>query len=383
MVPDGWVQLALGQVATLQRGFDLPSSMRKEGAVPIVSSSGITGFHDLAMVKGPGVVTGRYGTVGEVFFIQHDFWPLNTSLWVKDFHGNNPKYVFYLLSTLNFKQFSDKTGVPGVNRNDLHTLKVILPPPNEQDLIVEILSTWDRAIDKAEEIVRNCEIKKRALEQQLLAAPGRIGSRSPCEFRRLSEVAEIYDGTHMTPDYKEEGVPFYSVEHVTKNDFSDTKFISREVFEQENKRVRIEKGDVLMTRIGDIGTAKYVDWDVEASFYVSLALIKPRASVDGCFLSHYIRTRAFQRELHNRTIHVAFPKKINLGEIGECLIAIPSLDEQMRLAEILSKAEFEVSRLIRQVSLLKEEKRALMQQLLVGKRRVNIGETTESVRALG
>ncbi|MFM6250287.1 MAG: restriction endonuclease subunit S, partial [Dolichospermum sp.] len=120
-------------------------------------------------------------------------------------------------------------------------------------------------------------------------------------------------------DYQESGIPFYSVEHVTSNNFKDTKFIAKEVFEKENKRVKLEKGDILMTRIGDIGTPKYIDWDVEASFYVSLALLKQSKKINSLFLAHYIKTNLFQNELHQRTIHVAFPKKINLGEIGYCL----------------------------------------------------------------
>ncbi|EQD41268.1 restriction modification system DNA specificity domain protein, partial [mine drainage metagenome] len=80
----------LGEVLTLKRGYDLPSQNRNDGSIPIVSSSGITGTHSDAKVKGPGVVTGRYGTIGEVHFIDTDFWPLNTTLYVQDFKGNDP-----------------------------------------------------------------------------------------------------------------------------------------------------------------------------------------------------------------------------------------------------------------------------------------------------
>jgi type I restriction enzyme, S subunit len=86
-MPSNWEIVQLGNVITLQRGFDLPTQNRQPGAVPIVSSSGITGTHARAQVKGPGVVTGRYGTIGEVYYIAEDFWPLNTTLYVKDFRG--------------------------------------------------------------------------------------------------------------------------------------------------------------------------------------------------------------------------------------------------------------------------------------------------------
>jgi type I restriction enzyme S subunit len=88
IVPQGWEFKKLGGVAELQRGFDLPSSKRVDGRIPIISSGGLTGFHNEFKAKAPGVVTGRYGSIGSVFYIQEDFWPLNTALWVKDFHSN-------------------------------------------------------------------------------------------------------------------------------------------------------------------------------------------------------------------------------------------------------------------------------------------------------
>ncbi len=124
MVPEGWSIKKLGEVGELQRGFDLPKEKRKKGSIPIISSGGVTGYHDTPKAMAPGVVTGRYGSIGDVFYIDQDYWPLNTALWVKDFHGNDEKFIYYLLCSFNFEKFSDKTGVPGVNRNDLHSIKV-------------------------------------------------------------------------------------------------------------------------------------------------------------------------------------------------------------------------------------------------------------------
>ena len=186
----------------------------------------------------------------------------------------------------------------------------------------------------------------------------------------LGSLTKIYDGTHATPKYVEKGVPFYSVEHVSKDNFQDTKFISEEVFKKENERVKLEKGDVLMTRIGDVGTAKLISWDVRASFYVSLALIKKCSDLHPEYLEQCINGPLFQKELYKRMIHVAFPTKINLGEIGKCLICVPSLDEQVKIAQILStwdQARVHTQRLISQ---LKERKRGLTFELLSGRKRL-------------
>jgi type I restriction enzyme, S subunit len=142
-----WTACELGDFLTLQRGFDLPTQDRQAGNIPIISSSGISGTHREAKVRGPGVVTGRYGTVGEVFFIEQDYWPLNTTLWVKDFKGNDPRFAYYLLQTIDFHSCSDKSSVPGVNRNDLHRIPLSVPLPDEQKAIARILGTLDDKIE--------------------------------------------------------------------------------------------------------------------------------------------------------------------------------------------------------------------------------------------
>jgi type I restriction enzyme S subunit len=134
-----WVELALGDVLTLQRGFDLPERFRKPGPHPIVSSSGVTGFHSDFKVQPPGVVIGRYGSLGSVHWVTEPFWPLNTSLWVKDFQGNDERFVACLLRTVAVDG-STASAVPGVNRNHLHRLPVRLPSLRTQRRIAAILS---------------------------------------------------------------------------------------------------------------------------------------------------------------------------------------------------------------------------------------------------
>src|SRR5579883_2904200 len=96
-----WGQVPLGRLITLQRGYDLPAQSRRKGSVPVITSSGITGYHQEAAETGPGVITGRYGTIGEVYFVECDYWPHNTTLFVKDFKGNDPSFVRYLLTSLD------------------------------------------------------------------------------------------------------------------------------------------------------------------------------------------------------------------------------------------------------------------------------------------
>lgn len=142
-----WEERLLGEVITLKRGYDLPVQDRRPGDYPIVSSSGVTGFHVSAKAKGPGVVTGRYGTLGEVFYIPQDFWPLNTSLYVQNFKGNDPRFVAYFLGHLDLGSRNAAGAVPGVNRNHLHAMTVRVPRVPEQRRIAAVLSAYDDLIE--------------------------------------------------------------------------------------------------------------------------------------------------------------------------------------------------------------------------------------------
>lgn len=126
-VPKGWTKEPLGSLLTLQRGFDLPVSKRLGGTVPIYASTGVNGFHNTPKVKGPGVVTGRSGTLGRVMFVAQDFWPLNTTLWVKEFKKVSPIFATYLLRAMKLEGYNGGAAVPTLNRNDVHKVDVLCP----------------------------------------------------------------------------------------------------------------------------------------------------------------------------------------------------------------------------------------------------------------
>ncbi|RBA28365.1 restriction endonuclease subunit S [Flavobacterium tibetense] len=248
--------------------------------------------------------------------------------------------------------------------------KIFVPSVAEQKKITLFLNTLDKKIEQLKQKKSLLEEYKKGIMQKIFAQELRFKDENGKEFpkwekKKLSQVAKIYDGTHQTPNYLESGIPFYSVEHVTANNFGTTKFVSKEVFDKENKRVKLEKGDILMTRIGDIGTSRLIDWDVNASFYVSLALIKQSDKIISKYLNQYISTSEFQSELWKRTIHVAFPQKINLGEIGECLVMIPCSKEQEKIATFLSTIDDKITRTQAQIEQTQQYKKGLLQQMFV------------------
>ncbi len=127
-IPKGWEVGRLDDVIILQRGFDLPKADRVDGPVPIFAATGVTGYHNEAKVKAPCVVTGRSGTIGSVLYIQENFWPLNTTLWAKEFPKAEPLYAYYVLSSIDLQQFNSGAAVPTLNRNDIHGIDALIPP---------------------------------------------------------------------------------------------------------------------------------------------------------------------------------------------------------------------------------------------------------------
>jgi type I restriction enzyme S subunit len=169
-----WEMKRISDIAPLQRGFDLPTAHIESGPYPVVYSNGILDHHRYAMVKGPGVVTGRSGTIGKVHYVETDFWPHNTSLWVTTFRGNEPKFVFYLYTYLDFTRFLSGSGVPTLNRNDVHQFVVACPSPKEQTAIATVLSDMDAEIAALEARRDKTKQIKRGMMQQLLTGKVRL-----------------------------------------------------------------------------------------------------------------------------------------------------------------------------------------------------------------
>lgn len=379
MVPKGWTYLNLGKVAELQRGFDLPTALRIEGSVPIISSAGLSGFHNEAKVKGPGVVTGRYGSIGDVFLVMEDFWPLNTSLWVKNFHGNDPWFIYYMLCNFDFKKFSDKTGVPGVNRNDLHAVKVGVPPLPEQRKIAQILSTWDKAIATTERLLANKQQQKKALMQRLLTGKQRFaGFDGEWLYTELMNVTEfIKDGTHGTHERVESGIPLLAATNISPTGliiFDGASNISEIEYNKIHAKYHIQKDDVLITVVGTIGRSAIVRDVPTFTLQRSVAIIRTdRSKLSSDYFYVVTQSQYFQSQLKKRANITAQPG-VYLGELAKIRLPVPSLAEQQTIASVLLVTDTEITKIQSQLDNLKLQKKALMQQLLTGKRRVKVDE---------
>ncbi len=175
-VPIGWEVNRFKEFAVLQRGNDLTDNDVVQGDYPVVKSNGVSIYHNKYFVEPPGVVTGRSGTIGKAFYIEERFWAHNTTLYVKDFKGNVPKYIYYLILSMDFSRYYAGTTVPTLNRNDIHKLKVIIPKVlEEQQKIVSVLDASNVIINDKQNQITTLERLKKSLMQNLLTGKVRMG----------------------------------------------------------------------------------------------------------------------------------------------------------------------------------------------------------------
>ncbi len=160
-----WLETTIGEQVTLQRGIDITKTEQHNGKVPVVSSGGIASYHDVAQVQGPGVVLGRKGVVGSVYYVKSDYWPHDTTLWVKDFHGNEPRFVYYFFKQMALRIAGMDVGSanPTLNRNHVHPIEISWPPLAEQRAIAHNLGTLDDKIELNRRMNETLEAMARAI----------------------------------------------------------------------------------------------------------------------------------------------------------------------------------------------------------------------------
>ena len=281
-----WHDYTLGDVVKLQRGHDLPDRVRVDGPVPVVSSSGITGRHNVAKANPPGVVTGRYGTIGEVFYVEEPYWPLNTALYVVDFKGNDPRFVAYLLRRTLRNYQSQKAAVPGVDRNVLHLLKVRAPDRATQASIVAVLAAYDDLIENNRKRIALLEEAVRLLYREwfvYLRFPGHEhvmvvdGVPEGWEQHYLADVVTTQYGHTASAEDEPVGPKFLRGTDINKRTFIDWSAVPH-CPEQglDFDKYALHKGDILVIRMADPGKVALVEKPVRAVFASYLVRLQVR-----------------------------------------------------------------------------------------------------------
>jgi type I restriction enzyme S subunit len=388
-IPAEWEVVQIGDVLSLEYGSGLPDRERTHGPYPVVGSNGIIGYHSKAIVKGPGIVVGRKGSIGAVSWIDSDFWPIDTTFYVKIETSNIfLKWLFYELVYLNLGRFRLADVVPGLKRELVHSLKMPLPPFSEQQKIAEILSTVDEAIQKTDEVIATSERLKKGLMQELLTKGighkefkdteiGRIPK--DWESAKITNIFDLYKG--KTPstkikEYWDGNIPFVTPTDITKiNDangiYLETteKYITEKGLKSNGLKL-VPKGSILFTSRATIGYLAINKTEVAINQGI-ISLIPKRANVDVTFFCYLFQKL---KNLFENLAGGSTYKEISMSTFSNVNIAIPPFSEQQKIAEILFAVDRKLEIERNEKAKLERIRQGLIDLLLTGKIRIRVGE---------
>ena len=338
-----------------------------------VANYGVVETGDVVYTKSPlksnpyGIIKTNKGKTGIVSTLYAVYKPLENTHpeFVQIYFEQDARMNNYMHPLVNKGAKNDmKVSAENALKGD-----VIFPQKDEQIKISEYFSRLDRLITLHQRKCDETKELKKFMLQKMFPKKGEkkpeirfAGFTDDWEQRKLSDVAGVHDGVHQTPDYQDEGIMFLSVENIAT--MTSEKYISEEAYERDYK-VRPEKGDILMTRIGDVGTPNVVETDEKLAYYVSLALLKPKG-IDSYFLNNAIQSSAFQHGLRERTLLTAIPMKINKDEIGKVDISFPTdVNEQRKIGESFKQLDNLITLHQRKCDEAKELKKFMLQNMFV------------------
>ena len=387
MVPEGWTDQTLDKVFKLTSGArkpDLVSAHRNdETPFPVYGGNGILGFAAETNHSGDVIVIGRVGEYcGVTRRVLEPCWITDNALYARDFFpGNDIEFITYGLQHFDLAKLRAKGGQPLVSQKPIYATNFPLPPLPEQRKIAEILSTWDRAIETTEALLSNTRTQKRALMQSLLTGKRRFPKFEGQEWRevRLGDLGNTFTGlTGKTKDDFGEGLPFIPYLNIFQNSRIDTSRFDYVSVGHNERQNRVRFGDIFFTTSSEtpdeVGMASVLLDDIPDLFLNSFCFgfrlhnfetLRPR------FARFFLRGQDFRRALH-RLAQGATRYNLSKTHLLELTLVLPPVEEQECIADILDTAQTEESDVAAQIVSLRTEKKALMQQLLTGKRRVKV-----------
>lgn len=349
-----------------EKRIPIDSGKRKIGEYPYYGATGIIDYVDGYIFDGEYVLLAEDGANITMrnspiaYLTEGKFW-LNNHAHIMRMKDGSNRFLLQLLEQQNYEKYNSGTAQPKLNGQVLKKIILYFPSKDEQTKIGNFFEKLENLITANQARLEKLRKLKNGYLQHIFGHKIRFkGYSKPWEKSKLGDLTDIFDGTHQTPDYKPEGIPFLSVENI--KDLITKKFISKEDFKRDFKNPPV-KGDVLMTRIGDIGTARVVDNDGPIAYYVSLALLKPKDS-DSNFLVQAIESVQGQAELWKRTLHIAFPKKINKNEISKVVLSAPNKEEQTKIGEFFKILDALIDAHQSKIGKLKMLKKSYLEQML-------------------
>jgi type I restriction enzyme S subunit len=385
MIPEGWREGRVVDFFELQRGFDLTEKQSLPGKIPVISSSGVAYFHAEAKVPGPGVVTGRKGNIGSVYYVTEDFWPHDTTLWVRDFKGNVPEYVRYFLDLMRLERFDEASSVPTLNRNNVHGIKCHFPPSEEQTRIVKLLHAWEDAISLTERLICAKKELRTWLIQNLLRGKRRLPGFAHSQEKRKTpygplplewaypRIGEIAKEVSERNGLEEDRPVLSCTKH--KGLVDSLAYFGKRIFSEDlsNYKVVHQGQFAYATNHIDEGSIGYQNTYNEALISPIYTVFQTDATIDDRFLFLVLKTETYRHIFaSNTSASVDRRGSLRWSDFAKIHVPRPSIDEQRAIVAVFKTIDSDLDLLSSQRAALLEQKKGLMQQLLTGKRRVKV-----------
>ncbi len=376
-LPDNWQCLPLAERIVLEYGSALKKEDRVNGEFPVFGSNGIVGFHNRALVNGPGIIVGRKGSIGMVHYSAKSFWPIDTAYYVKPLADDDFRYIHYLLHHLDLQRLNAATGVPGLSRRDTMALLGAFPPPDEQRAIADILDAVDAAIERTRTAIQKAQRLEKGLLEDLVTKRARAWPA-----QRFDAVAEVGSGVTLGRDLSGSPtvtLPYLRVENVQAGFIDLTEIKQVKVRPDEVERYLLRAGDVLMTEGGDfdkLGRGGVWHGEIDPCLHQNHVFrVRPNKDIlDSDFLEAVICSsygKSFFQRIAKRTTNLA---SINKTQLRAFRVPCPPITEQRQIAAVLRAASEKIEAINKKLAALERLKRGLMQDLLTGKVRVDVNK---------
>lgn len=305
--------------------------------------------------------------MGNATYISREFWPLNTTLFVTDFLGNDPRYIYFLLHHIDFSGYNSGAVQPMLNRNYITNIQVSLPSKQEQQAIAEVLGALDDKIT----------VNERIAETAMDLAQARYALAPATAQTRIGDVAAVFDGPHATPQKTPHGPWFLSISSLKGGmlDLTESAHLSENDFPRWTKRVQPQEGDVLFSYETRLGEAALMPAGVRACLGRRMGLLRPRStSVNSTLLLHAYLSREFQEEIRRRTVHGATVDRIPLKEMPSWSISLPAENDRKGLTSTLNALHAKITHTAEENRALTALRDTLLPQLVTGKLRIKDAE---------
>lgn len=378
--PVNWEMVLFPKFVILQRGKDLTKVNFKTGNVPVAGSSGIIGYHDTSFVKAPGVTVGRSGSCGQVCYYETDFWAHNTSLYVKDFNGNDELFSYFYLSYLDIGRYKTGVSVPTLDRNSLNNIKIPLPPLPEQRKIAHVLSTVQKAIEQQDNLICTTNELKKALMQKLFTEGTRGEPQRKTEIGLVPEswevvrIGDMYEFTSK-PRGLDIGspVPFIPMDLVPFNELEINKYVLRD---KVSSGTYVENGDLLLAKITpsfENGKQGFVSIDKPFAYATTEVIpIKEKQGLsDKFYLYYFLLKDDIRSQLTGKMEGSTGRQRLSKTVLEETLIPKPSLSEQIEIAKMYISFDKKISFCNSKKQTLTALFKTLLHELMTGQRRVH------------